>query len=301
MRVKAMTSIYEIHKANRIGRANDFWTALVAQKWKASEEEFKEYTGSVPVTFTADGTPLLDYTIYGNMTQSSECGERTKNLFDKDNAPVIHIFPTASGVVSERNDVYSIILPCKPNTTYTYSKLILPHRMHRVAGYAEYPTLEMQSVFLDESSETIEGDEYAQNIFTTTADARWLLIIVAAQGTYDDYFNLIQKLQVEESNGRTSYEPYGYKIPISVNGQTNNIYIGSEPLRKAVDGSETADTLNYSTQQFIRRVGSSGNALAEPETVTLEVPEIPTVDGQNTIDVLTELKPSEVYIKYKGR
>ena len=29
--------------------------------------------------------------------------------------------------------------------------------------------------------------------------------------------------------------------------------------------------------------------------------EIPTVNGSNTLDVLTTIKPSEVYIKYKGR
>jgi hypothetical protein len=294
-----MLRLYEILKTSKTKVAPDLWTRLAADKMAGDSEKVRELTGELPLTFTANGKPLIDYTIYGNMTQTKECGERTKNLFDKDNAPVIHIFPTASGVVSERNDVYSIILPCKPNTTYTYSKLILPHRMHRVAGYAEYPTLGMQSVFLDESSETIEGDEYAQNIFTTTADARWLLIIVAAQATYDDYFNLIQKLQVEESNGRTSYEPYGYKIPISVNGQTNNIYIGSEPLRKAVDGSDAADTLNYSTQQLIRRVDSSGNALAEPIAENIELPELPSNNGTTVIDAETVLKPSKMYIKYK--
>lgn len=33
---------------------------------------------------------------------------------------------------------------------------------------------------------------------------------------------------------------------------------------------------------------------------TLEVPELPTNNGSNTLDVETTLKPSEVYIKYKG-
>lgn len=59
--------------------------------------------------------------------------------------------------------------------------------------------------------------------------------------------------------------------------------------------------------------------LAEPETAVINEPlmkigdyadtlsmeqagaEIPTINGENTLDVLTAVKPSEVYIKYKGR
>lgn len=59
--------------------------------------------------------------------------------------------------------------------------------------------------------------------------------------------------------------------------------------------------------------------LAEPETAVINEPlmkigdyadtvsmeqvgaQIPTVNGENTLDVLTTVKPSEVYIKYKGR
>jgi hypothetical protein len=257
--------------------------------------------------------------------------------------------------------------------------------MHRVAGYAEYPTLGMQSVFLDESSETIEGDEYAQNIFTTTADARWLLIIVAAQATYDDYFNLIQKLQVEESNGRTSYEPYGYKIPISSANITTPVYLGEVPTVRMVkklvlDGTENwalsasrifytpiartaynnsalilcshfekysdnpnlgVAIANVGTQlrlydvnsvysdvtaftTYLQQQYAAGTpvtvwyVLATPQTAVVNEPlmkignyadtvsyeqagvQIPTNRGNTVIDVLTELKPSEVYIKYKG-
>lgn len=40
--------------------------------------------------------------------------------------------------------------------------------------------------------------------------------------------------------------------------------------------------------------------LATPTTTTVEGPEIPTSNGEQTFDVTTELEPSSVYIKYKG-
>lgn len=40
--------------------------------------------------------------------------------------------------------------------------------------------------------------------------------------------------------------------------------------------------------------------LATPTTESITAPEIPTTAGSQTFDVDTELKPSEVYIKYKG-
>lgn len=303
-----MLSLYEILKASKTGIAPDMWTALAGKNWGGADSghEVKELTGIPPLSFTADGTPLLDYTIYGNMAQSSECGERTKNLFDKDNVVFSGFYPhadTGAVVNTTSGKMLSIIVPCEPNTSYTWSfDRIVADLRNRIAGYSAYPTVGMACTFLDKETESQPGSTRAIQKFTTTANTHWLIMMVTGTGQTAEMLteDVAENAQLEIGTEMTSYEPYGYKIPISVNGQTNNIYIRSEPLRKAVDGSEAADTLNYSTQQLIRRVDSSGNALAEPETVTLEVPEIPTVDGQNTIDVLTELKPSEMYIKYKG-
>ena len=62
------------------------------------------------------------------------------------------------------------------------------------------------------------------------------------------------KIQLEEGNVATSYEPYGYKIPITVsNGsdtKTTNIYL-KEPLRKV---GEYADYLDLTNKKVVRNV-----------------------------------------------
>lgn len=303
-----MLSLYEILKASKTGLAPDIWTALAGKNWGGADSgaEVKELTGIPPLSFRADGKPLIDYTIYGNMTQSKECGERTRNLFDKDNVVFSGFYPHADtgAVVNTKSGKFlSIIVPCEPNTSYTWSfdKIVADLR-NRVAGYSAYPTVGMACTFLDRETDSPSGSTRTVQKFTTTAETHWLILMVTGTGKTTETLteDVAENAQLEIGSEMSAYEPYGYKIPISVNGQTNNIYIGSEPLRKAVDGSDAADTLNYVTQQLIRRVDSSGNALAEPEIITLDVPEIPTVEGQNTIDVQTELKPSEMYIKYKG-
>ena len=74
------------------GEGMTHFERLFAAKFGGSPTpEVREYTGAVPVTITADGTPLLDYIISGNTVQSGTptpdnpimpegCGERTGNL-----------------------------------------------------------------------------------------------------------------------------------------------------------------------------------------------------------------------------
>jgi hypothetical protein len=261
-----------------------------------------EYTGAVPYTFTADGSPLLDYTIYGNMTQASECGDRTKNYFDKENIDLVNLYPNNStGAVEQSSTTWSIIVPIDSGGEWIFWIEDTTTNRIRIAGYETYPVLNTQATFLDNTGTSITDFKY--NAFEAPEGTKYILIMLSSnQYTQSEMRELLETayVQIEKGVRKTDYEPYGYKIPVISAGQAFDVYIGTEPLRKAIDGSNVADTITYSTQQLIRRVDSSGNALAEPETVTLEVPEISTVDGQNTIDVLTELKPSEVYIKYKG-
>lgn len=202
----------------------------------------KELTGIPPLSIRSNGTILLDYLISGNMTQTgtptpeapiqpSECGDRTANLFDKDNADITHLYPLLNGTTFTQGSdrAWSIILPCKPNTTYTLSKQILSYSdmRHRVSGSEEYPTANGVQTFIDDTSETISGDTRTRQIFTTTANTHWIVCFLYSNNSYEELMEQIQSIQLEENNDKTDYEPYGYKIPISSAGQTNNIYLGN--------------------------------------------------------------------------
>jgi len=297
-----MPLLYEILKTKKTGIAPDLWTRLAAEKMAGDSEKVRELTGELPLTFRANGKPLIDYTIYGNMTQSKECGERTRNLFDKDNADIADLYPDAATreiVQSSNLSTWSIVLPVEPSTTYTFTMGEATTAIRRRVGMcSDYPTKGAYCTSVDDTPEYDHPN--LGNIFTTDADTRYVLIMYVSGAGRDVAIERANRVQVVKGNTALPYEPYGYKIPISVNGQTNNIYIGSEPLRKAVDGSDAADTLNYSTQQLIRRVDSSGNALAEPIAENAELPELPSNNGTTVIDAETVLKPSKIYVKYNA-
>jgi hypothetical protein len=94
------------------------------------------------------------------------------------------------------------------------------------------------------------------------------------------------------------YEPYGYKIPILINGNTTNIYIGDNPLRKSLDGT-AYDTLD-SDGTLTQRVDSDGSVLATPVVTQITMPTFTVTAGANTFDVDTTVQPSEVSLSYTG-
>ena len=238
-----MLRLYEILKTSKTKVAPDLWTRLAADKMAGDGEKVRELTGELPLTFTANGKPLLDYTIYGNMEQAgaptptapiqpSECGDRTNNLFDKDNVVFSGFYPnsdTGAVVNTSTGKFLSIIVPCEPNTSYVWSfDKILTDLRNRVAGYSAYPTVGMACTFLDRDTESPSESTRTVQKFTTTANTHWLILMVTGTGQTAETLteDVAENAQLEIGTEMTSYEPYGYKLLISSAGQTNNIYLG---------------------------------------------------------------------------
>ena len=247
---------------NTIPTAN-LTTLNVTENGTYYESTSTEITStSFPITLNDSlGTNLLDYLISGNMSQTgtptpsapitpSECGERTKNLFDKDNVVFSGFYPhadTGAVVNTSSGKFLSIIVPCEPNTTYTWSfDKTLTDLRNRVAGYSAYPTVGMACTFLDRDTESPSGSTRTVQKFTTTENTHWLILMVTGTGQTAETLteDVAENAQLEIGSEMTSYEPYGYKIPISSAGQTNNIYLGNVQTTRYVkklvlDGTES--------------------------------------------------------------
>lgn len=274
MRVKAMTSIYEIHKANRIGRANDFWTALVAQKWKASEEEFKEYTGSVPVTINANGSPLISWSIYGNTVQSTTptpqnpvmpegCGKRTGNLFDKNSAPSVGWYCGSDDIIRSSTAIKATYIPCSPNTTYTIAKV--QSARFKVAWTANEPALGVTYYGLTNVSGT--------SVTVTTGSTAAYLYIEYYTSASDTYTEAEIRNTIMLNTGSTPlpYEPYGYKIPISSASTTTPIYLGE------VESTRRIKKLVLTGQETEWRITGTGRMACVLPTTSLKSQAVPCI------------------------
>lgn len=242
-----MLSLYEILKASKTGVAPDMWTALAGKNWGGADSghEVKELTGTPPLSFRADGTPLLDYTIYGNTVQSGtptpttpiqpqECGERTGNLWQ--NLPnrtsadvdissengVIYFTNTAT---SSYNVEYSINLPAG---TYT-----IKANANRIPTNDENACIQVyngsaQLYTKVSNNAAINGAA----TFTINQNLTVSLRIRLQNGV--DYTGFELRPTLNSGSTAMDFEPYGYKIPISSANITTPIYLGEVPTTRRI-------------------------------------------------------------------
>ena len=257
------------------GEGMTHFERLFAAKFGGSPPpEVREYTGAVPVTITADGTPLLDYRISGNTFQNGTptpdnpimpegTGERTENLLNANRLPsdtwtiddkyyidgavgdskssilpdTVDVSISNSGDLTVTARSYygaGFVIPVTPNTTYTIS-WTTDTAVPSSKSMATITYVNADEDFLNYI--TIYGGTTSVT-FTTPNTAYYILI------TFRYAFNTITYSDIMLSSTSLSYEPYGYKIPISSNSTTTPIYLGEvETTRKikkwVLDGTET--------------------------------------------------------------
>ena len=139
--------------------------------------------------------------------------------------------------------------------------------------------------------EALYGD--IEKSFTTPTNAKYILVEFYHADSQTE--RVVTNLLLSTEN--TSYEPYGYKIPISSGNATTPVYI-SAPLRKSLDGT-VFDTLD-STGLVTYNVDEYGAPLVTPTTATVTVPTITSALGRTVISFGTTIQPSEFDMAYHG-
>ena len=170
--------------------------------------EFEPYTGGQP-------SPNPDYP-----QEIINCGDRTKNLIDKDNVEVLNAYIRDDDTISVQvSNNRTIIYEIKPNTTYTISGQFV-----KISGASNddfrLGLSDSKPTYSSPLSDVYKGN-FGQNLnytFTTTSTQRWIAVKIAnIQRT--DFEQTLATIQIEEGPTATSYEPYGYKIPVNVRSE----------------------------------------------------------------------------------
>lgn len=248
-----------------ITREEMFWAdyALIVEK---------ELSGIPPLTFNAIAGTLKNYRIYGNTVDGESVGDRTGNLFD---GIVTNEIIKDDGSTSSNNnwrcsdfirsDSASITLSWESNNGYFQTK---------VAYYSSDKT------FI--SLENVGKNNTFQKSFVLPSGASVIRFAysVAVGG------NPANRENIMLNSGSTAlpYEPYGYRVPVTINSNTTNIYL-PEQLTKTNDNT---DYIDYATQKRYNADGTSQS---------VELPTLQTVEGTNTLSVGTTVQPSKVMVK----
>ena len=229
----------------------------------------KELTGSPPLSFVSNGELLSDYRIYGS---SGGVGDRTANLYNESAVVDTEYYINNNGnsVIGARGDRFlQVRLDVTPSTYYVFSWLNVFLGSENNPAYIRITEYTANNQFIlrtlyDCSAQTDNAFLFYTGNNTTYIDVR----IDSETSSRGQHLSGI--MIVSGDTAPTSYEPYGYKIPVVCGGTTTNIYL-DEPLgeNESISMSDTGVS-------------------------------IPTINGSNTLSIGTTVQPSNMYIKYSN-
>lgn len=233
----------------------------------------KELEDTSPLSFTANGDPLIAWTVNGNMVQSdtptksnpvypSECGDLVES--------------------GEHNNEYVLPISCGGETTNMY----LSQPIRKIGEYTDYKSKSSEYRIIakyeftgEESFYSANGImRYALDGYKRTTD--WGIICSHFQGVT----NVTKMANLSEN-----------EVGLLVSSSGNNYLYFNTP-------DYFNDTLGFTA--FLAEQYANGTpvtiwyVLAEAVTESIAASDIPTVSGSNTLSVGTTVQPSSIYIKY---
>ena len=224
-----------------------------------SIKDITKKSGSVITTDEAIEGPLKDYKIYGNTVQNGaptpdtpidmvSCGDRTKNLFDGEYEVGGYDISTGEKAVNTYQYRNKNFIEVKPNTTYTFSLNEI-----KITETPRYYYYDKNKNFL--SSEVVNGN------FATPNNCYFVNWNSSALKT--NYPDGLTKPMIEEGSIATSYEPYGYKIPVNV--RSDNFYNKNDELTNKYINDTGSEIPVASGDLFIKTI--IDNNIAQKYTV----------------------------------
>ena len=187
------------------------------------------YTGALPATLTGTKAGYLHrYKIYGNTEQTgtptpenpivpSECGERTGNLFTKNNSINGYLLDDGSIVSPHENLYITDYIP------------ISAEFVTQVSDFGEGVSMGAPSMcFYDSNKDFISGEQFSRlnpKTFSVPTNAAYL------RTCYRDVYNWTM---LNSGSTALPYEPYGYKLPLTSGSTPVDIYLGESQTTRRI-------------------------------------------------------------------
>ena len=209
-------------------KIKDLEIPLWIKRWflKRSRGQIVEVEGIPPLIFRSNGENLLDYRIDG---ASGGVGERTKNLFNfnewSENLTTnanneLIISNNSITITAVRDDAFTT--PYYANHPNVYKIDVLPNSQY-VLSWDSNNTL-LGVIYVFKNGLTGSGNQISVNnatrkyiTFSTDENTTFITIRFGVMNAGDSI--TYSHIQLEEGSTVTDYEPYGYKVPVVINGK----------------------------------------------------------------------------------
>lgn len=240
-----------------------------------TETKTRSYSGAAPLSFPiADGS-VSNYRIYGNTVNGESVGDKTENLFSSRIEQ--GSFNSITGV---------------PNNLSTRVRSHEDDYIFLTPGVYKISAMGVEQ-FVVYAYDLPDVNAFNYNLSSTNWAALPSTITINTSAYYKFGFcktnnpiitpSDISNIMLNTGSTALPYEPYGYKIPITNNSETANIYL-DEPISKS---GNNADYIDYAEQKRYNADGTS-------EDVTL--PDLPAQSTSNSLSVGTTIQPSSVAV-----
>ena len=173
--------------------------------------------GSLPLNFKGKGKDLKNYRIYGNTVNGESVGDRTANLWDE---TIIQGGTNNTGTITDGNPkrLRSDYIFVEPGETYSFASNLKIRLIYSYDDNNQKVSI-IRDVPIGDISYTFTAPNAATKIIITVMKR---INDVEYDITPDDF----EWGQLEKGSVVTSYEPYGYRVPVTVEGKNlcNNIW-----------------------------------------------------------------------------
>lgn len=252
--VMTMPSFYDLMCYAKTGIASPDMTAYDKMRARAAFGGYpiRTITGSPPLSFRADGRPLISWSMLGNTQQTGTpspdniimptfCGVRTGNLFDKStitlgkyiNAQNVEVDSKVETPVQALN--HTDYIEIQPNKDYTY------HYKFRcgVRNTIALCWFDANKNLISRITKTVVEQDVEYTL-TGESPANAVFCIINFTGYLP---NESMELSFNIGSAALPYEPYGWKLSLTSAGQTQTVFLGQvqtvRRIKKLVlDGTE---------------------------------------------------------------
>ena len=144
------------------------------------------------------------------VTGNQEINVFGKNYFNKSNPDVKNIYiDSTNSKIGNLANARSIIVPCRPNTDYTVSKIVTPKFIVGLTDVIPENNVTCLNIIRDDTA--------TQLTITGNASAKYLIVFLTNSYDSSTWQNILNSIQIEEGTTKTSYEEYsGYTKTISL-------------------------------------------------------------------------------------
>ncbi len=256
-------------------------------------ENCKTVSGVPPITITnAKEGNATDYKIYG---ASGGVGNKSNNIISIPNQEGTISDAYSNVYVSSKNGEIAVRGHTRPGV---FTIISLFHEFYLAITSGKPPLISEEVVipantdfYVGINSDEVEAPAYIiiQYDDGTHIAGGYNNVIRASKNIVNIWIRYGQSLDLNTTlrvwvtlgNAKTSFEPYGYKIPVSCGTNTTNIYT-EQPL-------DENDYIDYKNQKAV---------IGGVETSKV-LPPIALSQGTNTVSIGTTVTPSNMIIKYR--